>query len=208
MKLLQKLLIASTLVIGALSSAHAGLSVAGTFVDAKQISDANFETFYNYGNGNAYSANTGLEVANEVVIFLGQLASGEYGIYTIFSDHGGHAGSATVDTTATTGNVVFTDDGSETGLSFNWARNKTDGFIFGNIFGGNWSVDFDFSNISGLSALTVLSFDAAGNASTVFTSTGGVPHSVNISSVQVVNGPSIISLFAIGALFVAARRFK
>ncbi|MFQ3251122.1 MAG: hypothetical protein ACI9O6_002969 [Glaciecola sp.] len=202
-----KKLIAVTSLIASSTFANAGLiSVNGNSVETLQLGNTGFSTFYNFGNGNTYSANTGLELANRAVIFVAQLDTNEYGIFNIFSGLGGRPGNIDVADSGTQGQITFLDDDTETNLSFGWSWGKSDGLVYSQIFGDSWSVNLDYSNISGLEGLSIYSFDSAGNAALVFASQQ-MPNSVNITSVAAnINSPTILSIFLLALGFIAIRK--
>lgn len=192
----------------AATSASATLITAnGNAAAALSLSES-FESFYSLGIGNTYSANTGLEIANTAVAFLAESA-GDLGLFVIFSDFGGLAGSVNLDVFGTSGAVSFTDDPAETvvgtNLVFNYAKDKTDGFIFSGMTGAEWSVDVIFNSLVGVNSLTFLTFDAAGNDSVLFETSN--PSSLNVQA-SPVSAPlmGFLTIALIGGLLARSRK--
>lgn len=121
-----------------------------------------FNEFYDYNSNDAIvSANTGLEIANRVVMFVAEL-NGEYGIFTIANkfDSGGINGHLKSTITSTSGSVLFTDDPQEYGLNsltFFWAGKFTDGFVFSN-FDSSFTFNQVLKSFKGIDGLQFVDF--------------------------------------------------
>ena len=210
MKKLNKWFACIALTLASVSGAHAGLiSVHGTEVNALNISTS-FEDFYQFDSPNSWSANTGLEVANQIAMFVANVGN-EFGIFTIYSGIGGVAGGGDNEVTGS-GSVTFWEDAAEADLSFSYAADKTDGFIVSELFGDLWNVDFSFSNVNGIDGITVYSFDTNGDA-VIAQQIVGVPATLNVNSIfssnaVAVSAPGSLILFIIAGLAVVRIRTK
>jgi hypothetical protein len=208
MNLLKKLLVGVSL-ISASVFANAGLiSVNDNSVNVLELGATEFSSFYKLGDGNQYSANTGLELPNQMVIFIAQKGNGEFGIFNIFSGLAGVKGNLDVTATGSQGFVSFVDDNTESDLKFKWDWGRSDGLIFSGIFGDSWTVNFDYTNSKGIRGLSVYTFDDSGNASLAFISAGS-PKSVNITSsipriasATSVNAPTATFMFLLSIAFI------
>lgn len=175
----KKWTLGAALTVLCLSTANAGLiTVNGTAVNALEI-NTSFEDFYQFDSPNTFSANTGLEISNQIVMFIGMVGS-EFGIYTIYSGPGGVAGGGD-NSVSGDGSVIFWEDAKERDLSFDYGSGKTDGFVVGQLFGDDWNVDYTFSNVSGINGITIYTFDNSGQA-TVASELSSVPSQINVSS--------------------------
>lgn len=210
MKKLNKWFACIALTLASVSGAHAGLiSVNGTEVNALNISTS-FEDFYQFDSPNSWSANTGLEVANQIAMFVANVGN-EFGIFTIYSGIGGVAGGGDNEVTGS-GSVTFWEDAAEADLSFSYAADKTDGFIVSELFGDLWNVDFSFSNVNGIDGITVYSFDTNGDA-VIAQQIAGVPATLNVNSIfssnaVAVSAPGSLILFMMAGLAVVRIRTK
>lgn len=210
MKKLNKWFACIVLTLASVSGAHAGLiSVNGTEVNALNISTS-FEDFYQFDSPNTWSANTGLEVANQIAIFVANVGN-EFGIFTIYSGIGGVAGGGDNEVIGS-GSVTFWEDAAEANLSFTYAADKTDGFIVSELFGDFWNVDYSFSNVYGIDGITVYSFDSNGDA-VIAQQIAGVPATLNVNSIfssnaVAVSAPGSLILFMMAGLAVVRIRTK
>lgn len=207
MKLIKKVkVIIAGLLLASSSLASAGIiTVEGIETDALQLSTS-FEEFYNFGNGNLFSANTGLEQANSVIGFFAETSS-DLALFLIFGGPGGAAGFADFDISASDGAVTFADDSAEmpsgSNVIFNYARNRTDGLIFSGISDALWSINISFNALSGINNLIFYSFDDNGDSSIVF-ETNGVPDSLSISGTPDLSNVTQVSSPATVLLMLSA----
>ncbi|WP_218418599.1 PEP-CTERM sorting domain-containing protein [Alteromonas lipotrueae] len=199
-KIFQALLV-MFLVSSAFQAKAAIISVDGTEVDALSI-NTSFESFYNFTD---WSANTGYEIANELVAFFVTDDSNALGLFMIFSGPGGDAGSLNFDLISSEGSVVFVDDpgGRDpivgTNVSFGYAAGKTDGLVFSDFVTESWAIDVVFNNFSGVTGYNFLSFDASGTASVA---ASGALTDFNVSSTASATPGAPISVPAPSSLLI------
>lgn len=217
MKKLIKKVIAAAMLVSASLSANAALIVNGsTEVNALQLSES-FVSFYDFKD---WSANTGLEQANELVAFFAIDDTDELGLYMIFSGPTGSAGAINFDINGSNGNVIFIDDPSgrdpvvatSTGsnVSFSYVAGKTDGLVYADFVGDLWSLDILFNRFTGINGYSFLTFDSAGNSSTAVSGTGleNLTLTSFPSSSVSVSTPSTLMIFALSIVCVLASRRK
>ncbi|WP_218310232.1 hypothetical protein [Alteromonas antoniana] len=152
----------------AFSSQAALITVNGTSlnVDAVNINEISASSFNNLYSNSQFSANTGWEIANEMITFIAEF-NNQFAIYSIFSDrfdaNTGTAGSLTFSATGA-GVMMFRDDPGETTLGdtvlYNWAADRTDGLIWGTFSAESINTTHTFADVVGLNGITVYSFDA------------------------------------------------
>jgi|GEM_PF-2485243 len=189
-----KIAIAAMLLASSYTVSASIITAEGIEASALQLS-TDFEEFYNLGNGNAFSANTGLEQANTIVAFFAETST-DLGLFLIFGGPGGVAGFADFDILASDGAVTFADDSAEmpsgSNVVFNYARNRTDGLIFSGLTDPFWSIDIVFNSLSGIENLMFITFDSQGTSSVLFQTNdapsilriNGAPDSANATQVS------------------------
>ncbi|MDO6712199.1 PEP-CTERM sorting domain-containing protein [Aliiglaciecola sp. 2_MG-2023] len=175
---------------------------------------SSFEEFYDY---RMVSANTGLEVVDTVVMYVAELA-GEYAIFTTANKFGsgGVNGNLSVDITATSGAVTFTDDPKEMPsafeMMFQWAGNLTDGYIYSGM-DSVFTFSAAMSSLKGINGVQFVdfldgSFDSA-SYSNVMDIDGDFVISASASdSASAVPEPSIILLLSLGLLSLFRRKVR
>lgn len=212
-KIFQALLV-MFLVSSAFQAKAAVISVDGTEVDALSI-NTSFESFYNFTD---WSANTGYEIANELVAFFVTDDSNALGLFMIFSGPGGDAGSLNFDLLSSEGSVVFVDDpdGRDpivgTNVTFGYAADKTDGLVFSDFISESWSLDVVFNSVSGVNGFSFLSFDASGVATVA---SAGALTDFNVSSTVAPGAPVsvptpsslLILLLSLSCIALSKRKF-
>ncbi|MDO6539764.1 PEP-CTERM sorting domain-containing protein [Alteromonas stellipolaris] len=212
-KFLQALMVVF-LVSSAFQAKAAIISVEGVEVEALSI-NTSFESFYNFTD---WSANTGYEIANELVAFFVTDASDALGLFMIFSGPGGDAGSVNFDLLSSEGSVVFVDDpdGRDpivgTNVSFGYAADKTDGLVFSEFVSDSWFIDVVFNSVSGVSGFNFLTFDANGVADIA---TSGSLSDFSISSASAPSAPVgvpapsslLILLLSLTCIVLSKRKF-
>ncbi len=124
-------------------------------------------SFYSYGNPGAASANTGLEVSNTAVIFLGEDDSGDVSLFVIYDipndGSGGNVDATFTSTGLANEGVIFLvkdgeggdfftwNDGTGTGSTVNvWVACCTDGFVLGTLPATDFDLFPVFDDISGI----------------------------------------------------------
>ncbi|MEQ3659339.1 MAG: hypothetical protein ABNH21_10305 [Glaciecola sp.] len=201
----------------AFSSNAALITVNGQEVGVYDInansSATGFVDFYNYEDdvnnteGNLpYSSNTGFEVANEIIMMLTSFRDAfgqqEFGLMAFISGASGAAGSLSVEHPGSAILNRFLDDPDEennggsfgdTFVNWNYSANRGDGLVLFGIFGEDWDVDLQFSNLSESmnDTVTVLSFDGATQLTSI------VFDSDEALTFQSVNAPATVLLFTI-----------
>ena len=212
-KFLQALMVVF-LVSSAFQAKAAIISVEGVEVEALSI-NTSFESFYNFTD---WSANTGYEIANELVAFFVTDASDALGLFMIFSGPGGDAGSLNFDLLSSEGSVVFVDDpdGRDpivgTNVSFGYAADKTDGLVLSEFVSDSWFIDVVFNSVSGVSGFNFLTFDANGVADVA---TSGSLSDFSISSANAPSAPIgvpapsslLILLLSLTCIVLSKRKF-
>jgi hypothetical protein len=209
--------------IGASYSSNAALLyVEGTEVQAIDINES-LESFYNFSSSN-YSANTGFELANQLVAFFATDSVGDLGLYLIFGGPGSDAGNVNFDITTDDGQIVFVDDPnaatrSDTitattsgySIDFIYGANRTDGLIYSDFTGENWDMLLSFNQTTGLDGFSFLTFDATGNDEVAISGTS--LSTLDISSAQsspaspvAVNAPNSLILLVLSISLVLASR--
>lgn len=158
--------------------------------------------------------NTGFEVANEVIMFVAELDN-QFALITTISGPGSTRGKLNAEFIYGNGSFLLFDEPFElSGTSASWKTGvgKGDGFIFG-ADGDFLDVSVDFSYVKDISKYTFLTFDAAGNASTLFsgtiTSSEIVVSAVSEPKIVSVSEPNTIAILGFGLLgFIAIRKAK
>ncbi|APD89611.1 hypothetical protein BM524_07275 [Alteromonas mediterranea] len=210
MKIVRKMkfLVGSLLLLSSSMASASLITVDGFEADALQLSTT-FEEFYNFDNGNTWSANTGLEQANSVVAFMAETAT-DTALFLIFGGLGGDAGSADFDISGTNGAVTFADDSAEmptgTNVLFNYAADKTDGLIFSGLSDPFWSIDIVFNALSGIDSLVFYTFDQQGVSSVLF-ETSDTPTNLSISGAPDTSNITQVSAPMTSALMLSALGF-
>ena len=215
MKLLNviKLGVAS-LVMAVSTYTSAGIITSnGSAVNPLSLGES-FEDFYNWGNGNQYSSNTGLEVSNSVVAFMAEYQN-DLALFMIFSGQNGAAGVANFDITGTEGGISYVDDPNNdpvngSNVKLRYAQGRTDGIIYSGLQSDVWSIDVVFNHLKNINNLTFLTFDGQGTSSVLYT-TSTVPEAFSVSSIDVsavVSAPAISLLTLLGFGFVTYRRLR
>ena len=179
-------------------------------IDLNGISSS-FEEFYDYRNA---SANTGLEILNSVVMFIGEL-NDEYAIFTIANkrDSGGESGHLGVNITASSGSVSFADDTNEFSnsgnLTFYWGGQFTDGYIY-----SGFEDEFTFTQIlnsfkgiQGLYFVDFLDGTLGSQSYSDLISIGNNEFTVSRTA-QVVDAPSTTGFFLLLCSVLLATRFR
>ncbi|WP_414829887.1 hypothetical protein [Alteromonas sp. H39] len=167
-RVLSRLLSAIALAGSVAFSCQAALiTVNGTSlnVNAVNINEISATSFNNLYGNSQFGANTGWEIANEMITFIAEF-NNQFAIYSIFSDrfdaNTGTAGSLTFSASGD-GVMTFRDDPGETTLGdtvlYNWAADRTDGLIWGTFPASGINTVHTFSDVSGLNGITVYSFD-------------------------------------------------
>lgn len=179
-------------------------------IDLNGISSS-FEEFYDYRNA---SANTGLEIVNSVVMFIGEL-NDEYAIFTIANkwNSGGASGHLGVNITASSGSVSFADDSNELSnsgnLTFYWGGQFTDGYIY-----SGFDDEFTFTQIlnsfKGVEGLYFVDFLDGTLGSQSYTDLISISNNEFTVSrtAQVVNAPSTIGFFLLFSTVLLATRIR
>lgn len=149
------------------SSQAAFITVNGSTleVEAVNINEISALSFNNLYGNSQFSANTGWEIANEMITFIAEF-NNQFAIYSIFSDRfdsdTGTAGSLTFSASGE-GTMIFRDDPGESTLGdtvlYNWAADRTDGLIWGTFPEDGISTIHTFTDVVGLNGITVYSFD-------------------------------------------------
>lgn len=211
--------LAITTVVVASMGANAGLlSLNGTEVKALDLNGtvSSFEEFYDYNGANTWSSNTGLEIANTVVLFTAEL-NNEYAIFaTISAFDGGSKGSLLVSYLASNGSMLFVDDPDElvgtTGISFAYAANRNDGFIFAGLDDSSWNFDLSLNNASNVTGVNYISFTDGSLTGAKESSSLAIGTNISIanttSSAVAVSAPATAALFLLGLGFIGLRRRK
>ena len=216
--------IAATSVISLFASsfsAQAGfLSWNGNSIEALNLNGnySSFEEFYDYNSSFKWSSNTGLEEVDTVVMFVAEL-NNEYGIFsTISSPTGGSAGQLSFDFSATAGSILFLDDPDESidssGVSFVYAANRSDGFIYGGLGDFDWSFIPTFFNAQNIDGLKFISFDNGSVSSATYSSLLSLDDSFVLSNQQLptasntVSEPGSLLLMLLGCASLLARLRK
>ncbi len=212
----------------AFSSNAALITVNGQEIGAYDIntnsSASGFVDFYNYESdenntdGNLpYSSNTGFEVANEIIMmmtsFRDEFGQQEFGLMAFISGASGAAGSLSVEHPGSAILNRFLDDPDEqnnfgsfgdTFINWNYSANRGDGLILYGLFGLDWNVELQFSNLSASinDSVTVLNFDGATQLdSFVFDAEEALRF-------QSVNAPATVLLFVISGLALMRTKRK
>lgn len=200
-----KLLVGSLLLLSSSMVSASLITVDGFEANSLQLSTS-FEEFYNLGNGNTWSANTGLEQANSIVAFMAETAT-DTGLFLIFGGPGGDAGSANFDIAGTDGAVTFADDSAEmpsgTTVVFNYAAGKTDGLIFSGLSDPFLSIDIVFNALTGIDNLVFFTFDEQGVSSVLF-ETNDTPAGLSISGAPDASNVTQVSAPMTSALMLSA----
>ena len=226
------LLVSMLMFVSLISSSNAALvTVNNQSLNAYDLDyDLNastFNEFYNYmgniaDNGTLlpFSSNTGLEVANQIVLMLIKQQE-KYGLIGMISGRGGRGGSVTMDFFATDTLNMFIDDPDEynnggyynsSEVKWRYFSNRSDGFVFSGLNSDTWSIDTTFSNFSSsiASDIQVLNFDAQNNPNAIiFGRDETLTFSKSLVTSQAsINAPGALSLIFAGfiGLLVLKRR--
>ncbi|WP_338853462.1 hypothetical protein WE348_07860 [Alteromonas macleodii] len=202
-------------------NANAGLlSVNGSEVNALDINKS-LVSFYNFSKSN-YSANTGFELANQLVVFFANDNAGQLGLYLIFGGPGSVKGNVNFDITLSDGEIVFVDDpnvalrndvitttSSGYNVDMTWGANRTDGLILSSFSSDFWFINLDFNALTGINSFSFLTFDANGVESVQVFEKGF--NSLSITSlptgnVSTVSAPSSILLLSLALVGIGAFR--
>ena len=179
-----------------------------TEVGAAWLND-DFSSFYDYRNA---GSNTGFEKEATAVMFLAEY-NGDLALYTLLDQGsaitGAQHGTRTADLSISNfnpANVVLVDDSNEmtaSGFSWAWDDLSSDGMVYKIDNANDFNLDLVFSNLTGFSSITFLSFPANGDQPTVIdVSSYGTQDPVDVPE------PSTLAIFALGLMGFAARRFK
>ncbi|MCQ8847220.1 hypothetical protein NQT74_01325 [Alteromonas stellipolaris] len=211
-------------VLSASLNSNAALIVDGVEVEALEINES-LESFYNFSSSN-YSANTGYELANQLVGFFATDSTDTLGLYLIFGGPGSDAGNVNFDLSANDGEIIYVDDpnaatrsdtvlATSTGYSvdFIYGANRTDGLIFSNFTGDVWDFALSFNETLGIDSFSFLTFDDSGVDSVAVFS--DVVDNISISSVSsapnspiAVSAPTTLMILALSLSCIFASRRK
>lgn len=203
---LKSIAVTAALFISSLSVANAGLYLNDDIeVSALSLTE-DFVSFYDYqGHGKrTYSSNTGYEQGNTIVMFLAEYNS-QLALITLvdaYKSNGKGTAKVTIDNLSDFGSVLFKDDANDklsaNGVDWKWAHRKNDGMVLQLLDPSNFTLDINFSNLTGLSGgIKFLSF-----------SDQGVTEHVVGNDLRVqVPEPTTLAIFSLAILGFASRRF-
>ena len=164
MKSLNKFILAVVLCAAAKGASATVISVNGASVEALDLNGSytSFEDFYGFNTGVRFSSNTGLEVADRIVMFFAELDN-ELAFYTLVSGSGGKSGAASLAISGTQGGISFVDDANErvsaSEVIWQYNNNRGDGLIYSGLAAsGGWQLSMMFSDLIRNEGLDLLSF--------------------------------------------------
>lgn len=218
MKLIAKLIVATSLIVSMISSANAAIILNGsTQLQALSISES-FADFYGYADKIPASSSTGFEQVDTAVFMLlensGQFALlGTFGAFNFQGDDfGGNVSLAL--TNLGIGSLILIDDpregetvsGNTTSINFDYASNRTDGFIFGLGNGNGVDLLVELSNLTGLSDFVFI--DSNGSQQITDTFTLGNFLKSDVAEPNEVPEPSFLFAFALMLLVASRTKLK
>ncbi|PKG82901.1 hypothetical protein CXF85_12275 [Colwellia sp. 75C3] len=220
MKLLNKLALILTLSISVITNANAGIIKLSTSSLKADIElgvlslDESFESFYNYSK---YSAHTGYEQKNKLVMFFAEYQdnvalfaiSDQYRDGNVWNKNKGSA-TFTIDNLAQSGEIIFkddeADDWTENGVNWAWSAKRTDGLIFQLDNANSFNLDIAITNKKGLwGNYQFLSFDKNNNATQHNFKEWNTKGQFNVSAIP---EPTTLAVFALALFGLAAARRK
>ena len=215
-------------VLGASFNSNAAfMSVDGVEVEALDINQS-LESFYNFSSSN-YSANTGFELANQLVAFFATDNADNLGLYLIFGGPGSDAGNVNFDITSSDGEIIYVDDpnaatrsdtviSTSTGYSVDliYGANRTDGLILSNFAGDIWDMALSFNETTGIDSFSFLTFDSSGADSVALFSNDVSEILISSISTTAPNSPTaviapstlMILALSFSCIFVSRRKFN
>lgn len=211
--------VVATMFVSSMSVQAGLLTFNGEVISALDLNGAvsSFEEFYDYDNAKKWSSNTGLEIADKVVLFVAEL-NNEYAIFsTISNTNGGSAGALSVSYLASAGSMLFMDDPDEvvgvSGISFAYAANRNDGFIFAGLDDATWSFNLSLTNPTNVTGVSYVSFTDGLLGGATFSQSLSLDSSISIantvsSSANPVNAPATAALFLLGLGLISFRNRK
>ncbi|MGQ8365228.1 hypothetical protein [Glaciecola sp. 1036] len=213
MKLIKALFVTTSILVTTIANAGL-LTINGNAVKAVDLDTlgvSSFEDFYDYDNANRWSSNIGIELTDEALIFVAEL-SNQYAVFTTFSSPYGSNGSVFANLSGTAGSLLFLDDPDETvsgsGISFRWAADRNDGYIWSGLADVDWMFTSIFSN-STLSGVRYASFEDGHLISTDYSDImrpDGTFVVANQVSANLVSQPVMAGLLIMGLGFLFGRK--
>ena len=219
MKLLSKVAFIFTLSLSVISISNASiikLSAAPLKADIELgvlSLDQSFESFYNYSK---YSAHTGYEQKNTLVMFFAEYQD-NVALFAISDQYRkGHSynnkGTATftIDNLAQSGEIIFkddeADDWTENGVNWAWSSKRTDGLIFQLDNANSFNVDIAITNKKGLwGNYQFLSFDENNKATEHNFKEWNTKGQFNVAAIP---EPTTLAVFGLALFGLAAARRK